>query len=112
MRAALAARVPYSDLGGLYHGSIKQFGLHDDFEKAGVPALLGMGSTPGITNVMAGELARGLDSVDAIHVRVGCIDRSARPVRCPCPTPSTPCSTSSRSSRWSSATGRPWPCLP
>ena len=44
---------------------------------AGVPALLGMGSTPGITNVMAGELARGLDSVDAIHVRVGCLDRSA-----------------------------------
>ena len=77
MRAALAARVPYADLGGLYHGSMKQFALHDDFEKAGVPALLGMGSTPGITNVMAGELARGLDSVDAIHVRVGCLDRSA-----------------------------------
>jgi lysine 6-dehydrogenase len=77
MRAALAARVPYADLGGLYHGSIKQFRLHDDFEKAGVPALLGMGSTPGITNVMAGELARGLDSVDAVHVRVGCLDRSA-----------------------------------
>jgi saccharopine dehydrogenase-like NADP-dependent oxidoreductase len=77
MRAALAARVPYSDLGGLYHGSIKQFALHDDFVRAGVPALLGMGSTPGITNVMAGELARGLDEVEAIHVRVGCIDRSA-----------------------------------
>src|SRR5262245_44980512 len=77
MRAALAARVPYTDLGGLYHGSIKQFALHDDFEKAGVPALLGMGSTPGITNVMAGELARGLDSVYAIHVRVGSVDRSA-----------------------------------
>ena len=77
MRAALAARVPYSDLGGLYHGSIQQFGLHDAFVAAGVPALLGMGSTPGITNVMAGELARGLDSVEALHVRVGCIDRSA-----------------------------------
>jgi saccharopine dehydrogenase-like NADP-dependent oxidoreductase len=77
MHAALAARVPYADLGGLYHGSMKQFRLHEDFEKVGVPALLGMGSTPRITNVMAGELARGLDAVDAIHVRVGCIDRSA-----------------------------------
>ncbi len=77
MRAALTARVPYCDLGGLYHGSLRQFALHEDFVKAGVPALLGMGSTPGITNVMAGELARGLDSVQAIHVRVGCIDRSA-----------------------------------
>lgn len=77
MRAALAARVPYTDLGGLYHVSLQQFGLHEAFVRAGVTALLGMGSTPGITNVMAGALARGLDAVDALHVRVGCIDRSA-----------------------------------
>ncbi|HYX20671.1 MAG TPA: saccharopine dehydrogenase C-terminal domain-containing protein [Thermoanaerobaculia bacterium] len=77
MRAALAARVPYADLGGLYHGSVKQFALHEEFVRAGVPALLGMGSTPGITNVMAGVLARGLDAVEEVHVRVGCIDRSA-----------------------------------
>lgn len=77
MRAALRARVPYADLGGLYHGTLKQFGLHEEFVRAGIPAVLGMGSTPGITNVMAGALARGFDAVDAIHVRVGCIDRSA-----------------------------------
>jgi saccharopine dehydrogenase-like NADP-dependent oxidoreductase len=77
MRAALAARVPYSDLGGLYHGSVAQFALDGDFRRAGVPALLGMGSTPGITNVMAGALSRGLDRVAAVHVRVGSIDRSA-----------------------------------
>lgn len=77
MRAALAARVPYSDLGGLYHGTQKQFELHDDFVAAGVPALLGMGSTPGITNAMAGFLARELDAVHEAHVRVGCLDRGA-----------------------------------
>ena len=77
MRAALAARVPYADLGGLYHGTVKQFALDEEFRQAGVPALLGMGSTPGITNVMAGVLARGLDEVEAIHVRVGCLDRGA-----------------------------------
>jgi saccharopine dehydrogenase-like NADP-dependent oxidoreductase len=76
MRAALAARVPYADLGGLYHGTLQQFALDQEFRRAGVPAVLGMGSTPGITNVMAGTLARGLDAVDAIHVRVGCIDRA------------------------------------
>ncbi|HSP07309.1 MAG TPA: saccharopine dehydrogenase NADP-binding domain-containing protein, partial [Acidobacteriota bacterium] len=53
MQAALKARVPYVDLGGLYHGSRKQFELHEDVVQAGVTALLGMGSTPGITNVMA-----------------------------------------------------------
>jgi lysine 6-dehydrogenase len=77
MRAALAARVPYSDLGGLYHGTQKQFELHDDFVAAGVPALLGMGSTPGITNAMAGFLSRELDAVHEAHVRVGCLDRGA-----------------------------------
>ncbi len=77
MRAALRARVPYADLGGLYHGTLRQFDLHEDFERAGVPALLGMGSTPGITNVMAGSLARGLDHVESVHVRVGSVDRGA-----------------------------------
>jgi len=77
MRACLQARVPYADLGGLYHGTLQQFALHDAFVAAGIPALLGMGSTPGITNVMAGALARDLDDVEAIHVRVGCLDRSA-----------------------------------
>lgn len=77
MRAALAARVPYTDLGGLYHGSLRQFELHDDFVAAGVPALLGMGSTPGITNALAGAMARDLDRVDEVHVRVGCLDRGA-----------------------------------
>ena len=77
MRAALRARVPYADLGGLYHGTLEQFRLHEEFTRAGIPAVLGMGSTPGITNVMAGALARGFDAVDAIHVRVGCIDHSA-----------------------------------
>jgi saccharopine dehydrogenase-like NADP-dependent oxidoreductase len=77
MKAALLARVPYIDLGGLYHGSIKQFALHDDFIKAGVPALLGMGSTPGITNVMAGSLAEKMDSIEELHVRVACHDETA-----------------------------------
>jgi len=76
MRAALAARVPYADLGGLYHGTLRQFALDEEFRRAGVPAVLGMGSTPGITNVMAGTLARELDTVKAIHVQVGCVDRS------------------------------------
>jgi saccharopine dehydrogenase-like NADP-dependent oxidoreductase len=77
MKAALLAGVPYTDLGGLYHGSLKQFELHSEFEKAGIPALLGMGSTPGITNVMAGALARNMDQISELHVRVACKDESA-----------------------------------
>jgi saccharopine dehydrogenase-like NADP-dependent oxidoreductase len=77
MQAALQARVPYTDLGGLYHGSRRQFALHEAFREAGVTAVLGMGSTPGITNVMAAALASRMDRVLELHVRVGCQDESA-----------------------------------
>jgi saccharopine dehydrogenase-like NADP-dependent oxidoreductase len=77
MQAALAAGVPYTDLGGLYHGSMKQFALHDEFLQKGLTAVIGMGSTPGITNVMAGVLAREMDEVHELHVRVGCFDQTA-----------------------------------
>ncbi|MCI0616988.1 saccharopine dehydrogenase NADP-binding domain-containing protein [bacterium] len=77
MKSSLLARVPYIDLGGLYHGTLKQYELHDHFRNAGIPALLGMGSTPGITNVMAGALVQQMDTVEELQVRVACQDGSA-----------------------------------
>jgi saccharopine dehydrogenase-like NADP-dependent oxidoreductase len=77
MKAALMARIPYIDLGGLYHGTLKQLQLHEDFKNARIPALLGMGSTPGITNVMAGAMAEKMDHVEELHVRVACHDETA-----------------------------------
>ncbi len=68
MRAALAARVNYMDLGGLYHMTKKQFALDRDFRKIGRLAIAGMGGAPGITNVMARALADPLDRVDSIRV--------------------------------------------
>lgn len=76
MRAALQARTPYADLGGLYHGTLQQFALHEEFVQAGVSALLGIGSTPGMTNVMAGAIASQMDGVEEMHVRVACMDES------------------------------------
>ena len=57
MRACLEAGCHYIDLGGLYWLTGRQLELHDEFERAGLLALLGMGSSPGKTNVMA--VARG-----------------------------------------------------
>jgi saccharopine dehydrogenase-like NADP-dependent oxidoreductase len=68
MRAALAARVNYMDLGGLYHMTKKQFSLDRGFRKIGRLAIAGMGGAPGITNVMARALADRLDRVDAIRI--------------------------------------------
>jgi lysine 6-dehydrogenase len=68
MRAALAARVHYMDLGGLYHMTRKQFALDRDFHRIGKLAIPGMGGAPGITNLMARELADPMERVDAIRV--------------------------------------------
>lgn len=56
MRACLAAGCHYVDLGGLYWMTGDQLELSQEFEQAGLLALLGMGSSPGKTNVM-GALA-------------------------------------------------------
>jgi len=55
MRACLAAGCHYIDLGGLYWMTGDQLELSDEFEQAGLLALLGMGSSPGKTNVMAAQ---------------------------------------------------------
>jgi lysine 6-dehydrogenase len=53
MRACLEAGCHYLDLGGLYHMTARQLELDGEFRDAGLLALLGMGSSPGKTNVMA-----------------------------------------------------------
>ena len=68
MRAALASKIHYMDLGGLYHMTKKQFALDKDFRRIGKLAIPGMGGAPGITNVMARALANPMDRVDAIKV--------------------------------------------
>lgn len=61
MRACLDARCHYIDLGGLYHLTGEQLALDGEFREAGRLALLGMGSSPGKTNVMAVRALRELD---------------------------------------------------
>jgi lysine 6-dehydrogenase len=60
MRACLTASCHYIDLGGLYHMTRRQLELDEDFRQAGLLALLGMGSSPGKTNVMAALAVREL----------------------------------------------------
>ena len=71
MKAALKAKAHYIDLGGLYHISKKQLKLDKDFKNAGITAILGIGASPGITNVLAGYGASKLDSVQEVHIRTG-----------------------------------------
>jgi lysine 6-dehydrogenase len=76
MAAALAADCDYLDLGGLYWMTARQLELHEAFERAGRLAVLGMGASPGKTNVMALRGVRELDgeSVEEIHVAAAAVD--------------------------------------
>ncbi len=58
MRACLKAGCNYLDLGGLYWMTGRQLELGGEFERAGVLALLGIGSSPGKTNLMAKRAAQ------------------------------------------------------
>ncbi len=70
MRACLSAGCHYVDLGGLYWMTGRQLELSPQFEAAGLLAVLGMGSSPGKTNVMAVRarraLGRGPERVDVL----------------------------------------------
>jgi saccharopine dehydrogenase-like NADP-dependent oxidoreductase len=60
MRACLSTGTHYLDLGGLYWMTGRQLELGPEFERAGLLALLGTGSAPGKTNLMAARAAREL----------------------------------------------------
>jgi lysine 6-dehydrogenase len=70
MRACLEAGCHYIDLGGLYRVTGEQLHMGPQFETEGLLALLGMGSSPGKTNVMAvravDELGRTPDRIDVL----------------------------------------------
>lgn len=73
MRACLHAGCHYVDLGGLYRMTLRQLELTGEFERAGRLAVLGIGSSPGKTNLMAAEAVRRLGertsaNVEGIHV--------------------------------------------
>ncbi len=71
MRACLDAGVHYVDLGGLFHTTRLQLELHDAFREAGLSAILGMGSCPGVANVQAGYGGAQLDQVESVKIYNG-----------------------------------------
>lgn len=76
LKACIKERVHYADLGGLFHMTRKLMKLHDEVEAAGITAIVGMGGTPGITNVLARAAVDKLDRVESIKVQLGCSDNT------------------------------------
>ncbi len=74
LEACIQEKVHYADLGGLFHITRKLMARHAEVEAAGITAILGMGGTPGITNVLARAAADKLDRVESMRVELGCSD--------------------------------------
>ena len=71
MEACLEAGVSYTDMGGLFHLTRKQLELSDRFAEAGLSAVLGVGSAPGVPNVQARYAADRLDTIESIRIYDG-----------------------------------------
>lgn len=68
MDACLKGGATYTDLGGFFDTCLKQIELSDKWKDAGINATVGLGSTPGMTNVAGAAGAKRLDSVDSIDM--------------------------------------------
>ena len=81
MEACWQAGVSYTDLGGLFHTTRKQLELSGQFSSAGLSAVLGMGSAPGIPNIQARYAADRLDTISSIKIYDGIKPSAADNVR-------------------------------
>jgi saccharopine dehydrogenase-like NADP-dependent oxidoreductase len=68
MEACINVGCHYTDMGGLFHTTRKQLELHERFEQAGISAVLGLGSAPGIPNLQARYAADRLDTVESVKI--------------------------------------------
>jgi saccharopine dehydrogenase (NAD+, L-lysine-forming) len=71
MEACLKAGCHYTDTGGLFHWAKKQLAMNHRFEAAGLTAVCGSGSAPGIVNVMARYAEQRLDTVEWVKITDG-----------------------------------------
>jgi len=74
MDACLAENVHYVDMGGLFHVCKKQMVLYQQWKDKRLTAVLGMGSAPGIVNVMSRYAVDMLDNVESIFIRDGIVN--------------------------------------
>lgn len=71
MKMAANAKVDVLDLGGLYNVTKEQLKYDDFMKEAGVLSIPGMGSDPGISNVLSRYGVEQLDTAEEIHIRYG-----------------------------------------
>jgi saccharopine dehydrogenase-like NADP-dependent oxidoreductase len=66
-KAAIGAAVPLVDVSDDWAATLELLDLHGEAVKAGITIVLGLGASPGVTNILAREGANKLDRVDEVH---------------------------------------------
>jgi saccharopine dehydrogenase-like NADP-dependent oxidoreductase len=64
----LQAKRAYVDYGGMGVYTVKQKAQHDKWKSAGVTGVIGLGSDPGMSNIICRAVADRLDTVDRINL--------------------------------------------
>jgi len=71
MTAALIANANYQDLASEWeNGKIEQLKFHEKFKEKNLTALFNASASPGVTNLIAGELASQLKRIEYIKIRL------------------------------------------
>lgn len=86
MLGAVGAGAHYVDLGGLFHVTKQQLELDGEFRDAGLTAILGLGSAPGKTNLLAAAAARRLGA-DPVSMEIWAATRDPAAADHPFPAP-------------------------
>lgn len=67
VQAAIGAGVSMVDVSDDWAATLEILDLHAEAAKAGITVVLGLGASPGVTNILAREGANKLDRVDEVH---------------------------------------------
>jgi saccharopine dehydrogenase-like NADP-dependent oxidoreductase len=66
--ACLEARRTYTDYGGMGVYTVKQKAAHAQWKQSGVTGVIGLGSDPGMSNIICRSVADQLDTIDRINL--------------------------------------------
>ena len=66
--ACLEAKRSYVDYGGMGVYTVRQKAEHDQWKDAGATAVIGLGSDPGLSNIICRAVADRLDRIDRINL--------------------------------------------
>jgi len=66
LRAAIEAKCHYIDINDDWEPTLEMLDLDEEARKAGITAIIGMGASPGISNMLAAKAVSHLDTVDEL----------------------------------------------